>query len=184
MQLAAYEIIFATRAAEGPVRFTIRGAGTSVSGLSNVQAAAYFASLNPAAGVVIEAYRGGALAGRRTSAGVEVVRPEWARGFTAGAPGLLVGRSAAGAVVAAGWDCEGTREDAAGWLARGLQLEFVTRAQLESIPGDRGLFSTMAPVGDLLSPDEIQALQGVPGPEPAMTVAPAADAVPRRHQKP
>lgn len=64
---------------------------------------------------------------------------------------MIVARRANGTVEAAGWDCAGTRESAREWLGRGLTLELVTADQVGAIADPDHVFSTHAPIGDVLS---------------------------------
>lgn len=67
---------------------------------------------------------------------------------------MIVARFASGEVVAAGWDCAGTRKDARKWLGRGLTLELVTADQVEAIADPAHVFSTNSPVGVVLSNEQ------------------------------
>jgi hypothetical protein len=69
---------------------------------------------------------------------------------------MIVARRANGEVEAAGWDCAETRADAREWLGRGLTLEFVTKAQVEAIADPLHVFSTAAPIGDVLTHQQAQ----------------------------
>lgn len=67
---------------------------------------------------------------------------------------MIVARRENGTVEAAGWDCVETRLDAKEWLERGLVLEFVTAAQVEAMNEEADVFSTIAPIGTVLSHEQ------------------------------
>ena len=66
---------------------------------------------------------------------------------------MIVARNHTGQVEAAGWDCSSTRASAKGWLARGLQLEFVSHQQIARLfkLTKAHVFATWTPVGETLS---------------------------------
>lgn len=65
---------------------------------------------------------------------------------------MIVARARTGEVVAAGWDCAGTRESAKEWLGRGLQLEFVSLEQVQRLAKlGVSVFVSRTPLGQVLS---------------------------------